>query len=483
MGNVPPNAEPLPPSTLPPAPKLNDGEIAGIVIGSLIGFIIISIIIGRDVGYIKDIPAFLNNFDFSKNEIVLAIQNTLADKNAGFSKLLENSEYRETLIRYSVIYIFILIIMVIMFYASYDRNALSSNSFIYSISIIVPLILIIYFFVPQSGTFQYMNLIITGIAFLIVFMAMYFYITLDANSTSRMIYDYVFYGIIVFIILLILSITFLFIGNYLKSLTGLSGFVVYFIFYIPCLLIDFIKYIRKELNMTTNIIYILFFLEIFFVLLYIYYPQILRFLFKRDGILLLKDTWYLDHPRILTGTSSIVMMEPDPFESSGSLNVFRREYSISLWINLNPQPTNYNSYSKETPVFCYGADGKGKPLITYYYDKDSVNKDKLLFYFSNNSTQPNTSVYIDKQKWNNIVVNYKNQICDVFINGQLESSSKLSTENLPTYDLGDTITIGAEEGLYGAVCNIKLFFKPLTKMDIVSNYNLLMNKNPPTPIS
>jgi hypothetical protein len=491
MGNIPSNVDPpTPPPTAPPKSKLNDGEIAGVVIGSFVGFIIVAIIFARDYGYIKDIPQFLESVFYSQNSIVSSIQHTLDDRFKYFKDLVQDNESRETLIRYSVIYAFIIIVAVILYYASSDRSALNTNAFVYSISIIIPLILMIYFFFPQTtGGSRYSNMIIIGFAFLIMMSVGYFYSTFKINSIGSNFIDYIFYGIIGLVVLFLLTILFLFTSNYLKTLTGWTGFIVYFIFYIPCLLVDFINYIRKELSITTNVIYIIFFLEIISIILYIYYPQILRFVFKRDGILLLKESWYLDYPRILSGANSIAMIEPDPFTDPSkekSVNIFRKDYSISMWINLNSQPPTYSSYSKENPIFCYGQNGKGKPLITYYNDSDSEDidkKDKLLFYFSNKSDQPNATVYINKQKWNYIVVNYKNQICDVFVNGNLETSFQLSNENFPTYDLGDTITIGSKDGLYGALCNIKFFFRPLTKMDIINTYNLLMNKNPPTPIS
>jgi hypothetical protein len=41
------------------------------------------------------------------------------------------------------------------------------------------------------------------------------------------------------------------------------------------------------------------------------------------------------------------------------------------------------------------------------------------------------------------------------------------------------ITIGSTNGLYGAVSNVKYYNAPLTNTQIMQNYNLLYNKNPP----
>ena len=74
--------------------------------------------------------------------------------------------------------------------------------------------------------------------------------------------------------------------------------------------------------------------------------------------------------------------------------------------------------------------------------------------------------------------NYSNNIVDLFINGALERSFNLTT-SLPKYDITDTITIGAPNGLYAAICNIAYSNNPLTSYQIANSYNLLMNNNPP----
>jgi hypothetical protein len=234
--------------------------------------------------------------------------------------------------------------------------------------------------------------------------------------------------------------------------------------------------------MTTNIIYILFFIEIISVLLYFYYPQLIDLIYRKDGIVLLEKLRYLDIPTVLTGTDLLTMMETDSNNTTNQ--VFRKEYGISMWVYINPQPPNYIAYSKETPIFCYGNGKSGKPLITYYnnIEGESEKKDKLLFYFSDSSKHPDATIYIAKQKWNYIVVNYKNNICDVFINGVLEESVKLETDKYPIYSLGDNITIGSDNGIYGAICNCKFFFQPLTKINISNTQVMLGKKNPPYPI-
>ena len=43
----------------------------------------------------------------------------------------------------------------------------------------------------------------------------------------------------------------------------------------------------------------------------------------------------------------------------------------------------------------------------------------------------------------------------------------------------DNITIGDENGISGAICNVSYFPNTLSSFDISKTYNLLMLKNPP----
>ena len=85
-----------------------------------------------------------------------------------------------------------------------------------------------------------------------------------------------------------------------------------------------------------------------------------------------------------------------------------------------------------------------------------------------------------EQKWNNIVINYTSNVVDLFINGNLETSFSYSPNyKLPQYQVDDTIKIGSNDGLYGSICNIRYYHHPLSKSEIVNQYNLLVFKNPP----
>lgn len=85
------------------------------------------------------------------------------------------------------------------------------------------------------------------------------------------------------------------------------------------------------------------------------------------------------------------------------------------------------------------------------------------------------------QKWNNIVINLNNNdTVDIFINGNLERTFRKSHRKTLINKDRNTITIGSNNGIYGAICNIQYYNRPLRMNEITANYNLLRNNNPPT---
>jgi hypothetical protein len=243
--------------------------------------------------------------------------------------------------------------------------------------------------------------------------------------------------------------------------------------------------------MTTNVVYVLFIIEVVLVLLYIYLPRLVSYLVKVDGTILLPGSKFLDREYIISNSEPFAMTDVekkrvgiDPIGNSTVM--YRREYSISMWVYLNAQPANYASYAKEVPVFCYGSsnnstNGTGKPKITYF--NNNSDPDKLIIYFTESTSRPSTYEHvIEKQKWTNIVFNYGSSNADLFINGSLVKSFSFYS-NEPEYNANDKVFVGSTNGLDGAICNIKYTNMQQTKVQIVNNYNLLMSSNPPIATS
>ena len=145
-------------------------------------------------------------------------------------------------------------------------------------------------------------------------------------------------------------------------------------------------------------------------------------------------------------------------------------YSVSFYIYLNPQPENTSlAYTKDSVLFNYGF----KPVI-YYNGKSQkiIVKSRTI---SNRGDQLDTIYEMANpkfQKWLFFVINYTNNIIDVFIDGKLVGSKV----NVSPYFKGDDITIGEKDGIHGSIKQIYYYDKVTTPSTIELLYNLSKNK-------
>jgi hypothetical protein len=185
---------------------------------------------------------------------------------------------------------------------------------------------------------------------------------------------------------------------------------------------------------------------------------------SRENILktkiLLKDPIYLNTKKVIGN-----------YEDIGSgVGAFNYNYSISAWTFIHDQPPSFRkSSSKFTNILDYA----NKPKIQF---NPSINTLRIIM---SNGLDKDNVVYTTKkfklQKWNNIIINYDGGTLDIFINGDLVSS----TNNIVPIMSYDEITVGSNNGLSGGVCSVVYFPKPLSLSKIQSLYKNLKYKNPP----
>ena len=235
------------------------------------------------------------------------------------------------------------------------------------------------------------------------------------------------------------------------------------IYYIPCLLIDFIDYVKEQYKITTKTIWILFALEIIFISLYFIIPIIFKYLMTKDAVSLLDDPVYLNNKHTLGTFENLV-------PSSNMKGKYKYKYAISGWFYINPQPPSTNSsYTKYTTIFDYAK----KPIIEYNGLQNKIriktdvgkNKHKILYITEN----------ISYQKWNNFVINYDGANMDIFMNGELVGT----IENVAPYMHNDWVYSGSMKGIHGGICNVKYYNETLSYGTIKNNYNILKTYNTP----
>jgi hypothetical protein len=208
------------------------------------------------------------------------------------------------------------------------------------------------------------------------------------------------------------------------------------------------------------------------VLAYFFFPYISQYFSTRNAVVLLPKTTDIDNEKVVAGSEE--WMQRD----TAGKRQYNQNFSLSCWIFLNSQPTNYSSYAEETTILEFA---EGAPKVTYEYAKNSNDEnDKLNIYFTNHEEYYNESITlpIKKQKWNNLVFNYNSQYADVFLNGKLERTLNLANKP-PQFDNSQFLVVGANKGLDGAVSNITYYPYPLTKTEVVAMYNIYSVRNPP----
>jgi hypothetical protein len=280
------------------------------------------------------------------------------------------------------------------------------------------------------------------------------------DPTTRIAINIVEISLAISIVIVGLSFANNVIGRYLNNSTDWLGFVLNLIVYIPCLFEDFVKYFKQQYDLTSSVTFIILAIELLLIAVYVALPKIFESKLVDDSIQIINEPVFLDIPVIKTLKT----------EDNGDKLAKRANYSISMWMYLNQQ----NTTGAKANIFTYGYS---YPKIEYIKSKTDPSKDKYRFTIMG---QKPYDISLPTQKWNNIVLNFnENGTVDIFVNGNLERTFANSNRNLLPNSSRTMITIGSTNGLYGAVSNVKYYNAPLTNTQIMQNYNLLYNKNPP----
>ena len=382
-----------------------------------------------------------------------------------------------SILKYILTFVFLIYFVVTLMKSSADPLSLTTGYNNYLFPLVVGLLFLIptVFLGKESLNNSYYIGVIIGTIVSLFGTVFYFYSNISDSSFS--VVNYIISGILSLGILIGLAIVFYFYSNYLKVQEGWGGFFVHLFFYVPCLILDLYNYIRRELELTTNVVYYLFITEIIIIFLYNYIPTIISKISRKQGTPLLEGSAFLDIEKPLISSYDLKLTaEKDDINSP---IVYRKNYSLSMWIMINAHSENKLSYANETPIFNYG---NGVPKITYVKKEPHNNKETLKVYFTNTQVNDNNSyiVEIDTQKWNQFIFNYTANSVDLFLNGSLEKTFRFDVDNLPVYTANDIVVIGANDGIDGAISNVRYYVGNLTRYQVANSYNLLMKKNPPT---
>ena len=238
------------------------------------------------------------------------------------------------------------------------------------------------------------------------------------------------------------------------------------IFYLPCLLLDFIDYIKYQYSITTKSIVLLLIGEIILVAIYFLLPIIIEKLISYNSSLLQGDAINLNSQENL-GTFQDVNFTKNI--NTGNKE-FSYNYAVSSWFFIDSFPPETNSsYNEYTSLLNIG----DKPNILF-----NVLKNKLKIMLK---TQGSIEKILYEtrdfkmQRWNHIVINYDGSTLDIFINNELVSSNP----GIIPYNQNTVITSGTNEGIMGGICNVRYFRDSLSRGKISWLYNSVKHLNPP----
>jgi hypothetical protein len=228
------------------------------------------------------------------------------------------------------------------------------------------------------------------------------------------------------------------------------------ILFLPCLLSDFVDYLKYEYSITTKPIIIIFLIEVLLVASKFLIPKLLGYIIHHDGIVLLDGSSKLSEQNVLGNYETMYNKNKSNVTSN-----YKYNYAISFWFYIDPQPDSTNpSYSKNTNILSYG----DKPKISYNAKNNELiitcldGKTPKIVYKQSN---------VPYQKWTNIIFNYQGGTLDIFMDDKLISS----TPGIVPYMSYDNITTGEINGVYGLVSNVMYFKNALSRNKVSWTYN------------
>ena len=315
---------------------------------------------------------------------------TKIDLNTVISQILH---YLNPGLKYVIMFLFIVFILSLFIVTSfYKEDVVFLKKYRYIMMIVLPLILLIYLFLRKgnSDLDPKIVMIIGGliVAVMIILFISYIKIPSVSSINSIVFGSYIINIIIGAIILVGLAIGYKILKNSARRMRGWPGFIVNFLFFIPCLISDLIDYLFSEYKNAPNTVFILFTMELILILAYVYVPKLLKYVTTKNGLILQEQPVYLNKSSILSNNS--MFMLPNSLTSTilvtdGSSNTFNSNFGLSMWIYVNNMGlnNNNNNNNKGSILFQIASpnDTNGKPCIRY------IGNDQWNFIFSDKLTQ------------------------------------------------------------------------------------------------
>ena len=257
-----------------------------------------------------------------------------------------------------------------------------------------------------------------------------------------------------------------------------------FLFYLPCLMLDFVDMIKEQYKLTTRPILILLAMESAFILIGRFMPSMVAKAINHTG------TQILSEPISLT-TSVPITTYDIQFVNSHGVNVIpvaststmvhlkNYSYGVSAWFYIHPQPPNTNpNYSDGyINIMRFGEFG---PSMQFSPKTNTIQFELYEKLINLNKNEPMTVSDVPLQTWNNVVINSDKGTVDIFINNKLVYTGvHIPDDKNNARAAIFNVELGQADGVHGEICNIVLNTEPFTKPEILWLYNANKSLNPP----
>ena len=365
-------------------------------------------------------------------------------------------------------------LLIIFLYMTNKPDVLYSKQYFYLSIIFIPLVAVglwtykNFFETTNASISRYEIMFATG-ALILVAVGIYLYISKDVSILEIKSAFTMFRFLEALIVLVILAIVFRTAIEKINTSesAGWSGFFVQLIFFIPCLIGDFIEYLLGEFKSTPNVVFVLFIIEILLILAYIYLPRLMTASITKNGTMLVKDPVQINMKKPLKTYVDLVGGSTKSNDLLKTPLIINNKFSISGWVYIVSQPPNKYPYNDEATIFEFTTL---HPRLVF---NGKTNTFKAYF----NRAQ-NHEFEMPLQKWNYVVFNYDKSSIDLFVNGKLEHTVKRNV-NDDSFKINDLVYIGQERGLSGGICNLMYSSTPLIGEDIKYQYDYNKYNEPP----
>ena len=268
--------------------------------------------------------------------------------------------------------------------------------------------------------------------------------------------------------------------NMLKLLANL-------LFYLPCLMLDFVDTMKEQYGLTTRPMLILLAMEALFILVGRFLPSAVAKAINHTGVQILSAPISMTAAIPIT-THDIQFVDahgvneiPSAAANGNALAVpvllKNYSYGVSAWFYIHPQPpstnANYDSYINMMQLGEFGPSVQYNPKtnalqFSLYGKTVELSKNDAL-----------TVTDIPLQTWNNVIINSDKGALDIFINNKLVYTGNHVPSDNTNANAQFNVTVGHSDGVHGEICNMVLNTAPFSKTEIAWLYKTNKTLNPP----